>query len=185
VLNRIVKYRAAIIFGTIVLILAFMDVRIRTSPKQITNKQVEQIYNNLWKYAGLTGKNKPKLDIIESSQINAFQSSSENKIGIYTGLIKFLNDEDEIAGILAHEIAHYLMEHSKLNPTGNMDYQTVLEGNADKMATYLILRAGYDFCKLQVFWLKLRETNGDFELNTNHPNYSYRAWQYQFPSCGV
>ncbi len=152
---------------------------------ELTNQQINQIYENLLKYTGLSRSMLPKLIIIKNDAIiNAYQDSSNNVIAIYSGMIKFSANKDEISAVLAHEIAHFMLDHSALNPTMNSDYQTILEGNADKFGVYLMMRAGYDTCKARDLWIKLRNSNGDYEYNSDHPNYSYRIWQFEFPMCG-
>lgn len=150
-----------------------------------TNRDIQEIYDDLFKYTGIGNGYKPQLVIIDDdSIINAYQDSQNNVIAIYTGLIKFADSKDEIAGVLAHEIGHLVLQHSLLNPMGNPNIQTLLEGNADKFGAYLMLRAGYNVCKMHDIWWKLRNRDGDYLLNSDHPNYSYRYWQLEFPMCG-
>ncbi len=49
--------------------------------------------------------------IEDDSTLNAFATPG-GYIYVYTGLIKFLNSEDELAGVLGHEIAHAALRHS-------------------------------------------------------------------------
>ncbi|WP_276499707.1 M48 family metalloprotease [Pontibacter litorisediminis] len=49
--------------------------------------------------------------IKDDATLNAFASPG-GQIYVFTGLIKFLNDEDHFAGVLAHEIAHADKRHS-------------------------------------------------------------------------
>ncbi|WP_242928254.1 M48 family metalloprotease [Pontibacter vulgaris] len=49
--------------------------------------------------------------INDPNTLNAFATPG-GYIYVYTGLIKFLNDEDHFAGVLAHEIAHADKRHS-------------------------------------------------------------------------
>lgn len=151
----------------------------------VTDDEVTQIYENLLKYTGLPGESMPPLKIIEDDTINAYADFGNWEIGINRGLIDFADSPDEIASALAHEIGHIMMEHGKLNPTGDINKQTVLEGNADKFGIYLMLRAGYDVCQARMLWVKLRSQEGDYEVNSSHPNYSYRTWQLSFPFCGL
>lgn len=154
----------------------------------ITDKEVQEVYNNLTKYTGLAQYSLPALVIDKNDgEINAYSQGFGYPIHIYSGMIKFCHSKDEIASILAHELSHVLLQHAILNPNGDNDpnYETFLEGNADKFGVYLTMRAGYNVCESKEIWARLRLINGDFETNSTHPNYSYRYWQLEFPQCVV
>jgi predicted Zn-dependent protease len=51
-----------------------------------------------------------QVKIIESKQINAFNTGGE-LLYVYTGLINYVKSDDELAGILAHEMAHGIGAH--------------------------------------------------------------------------
>lgn len=51
-----------------------------------------------------------KLHIIEKDQVNAF-ALPDGHLGIFTGLIGEAENEQELAGVLAHEVAHIDQEH--------------------------------------------------------------------------
>jgi len=51
-----------------------------------------------------------RVKIIESKQINAFNTGGE-LLYVYTGLINYVKSDDELAGILAHEMAHGIGAH--------------------------------------------------------------------------
>lgn len=48
--------------------------------------------------------------VIETDEINAF-ASGNNQICVYTGLLKFVSDDSELAGVIAHEIGHIINNH--------------------------------------------------------------------------
>ncbi len=52
-----------------------------------------------------------KIHIIDQDVLNAFAVPG-GYIYVYTGLIKYLDKEDDLAGVLAHEIAHVDQRHS-------------------------------------------------------------------------
>jgi len=53
-----------------------------------------------------------KIHIIENDEVlNAFATPG-GYIYVYTGLIKFLDNEDDLAGVMGHEIAHSDQRHS-------------------------------------------------------------------------
>lgn len=52
-----------------------------------------------------------KIHIVEDSEINAFAFPNKHLV-IYTGLIKECSSEFELAGVIAHEIAHIQLNHA-------------------------------------------------------------------------
>jgi predicted Zn-dependent protease len=51
-----------------------------------------------------------KLHLMEDAEVNAFALPDHHMV-VYTGLIKEARNNDEIAGVLAHEIAHMELKH--------------------------------------------------------------------------
>lgn len=51
-----------------------------------------------------------KLHLMEDAEVNAFALPDHHMV-VYTGLIKEAKSNDEIAGVLAHEIAHMELKH--------------------------------------------------------------------------
>lgn len=51
-----------------------------------------------------------KFKVIETDDINAF-ASGENELCVYTGLLKFVANDAELAGVIAHEIGHIVNNH--------------------------------------------------------------------------
>jgi len=62
--------------------------------------------------------------IIDQDVFNAFALPGGNTF-YYTGLIKFLDDEASLAGVMAHEIAHADKRHASLRLTEVYKYQVV------------------------------------------------------------
>jgi hypothetical protein len=151
--------------------------------KGVSAKDAQEVYDNLLKYTGIPSYRMPKLLVITSTQINAYADPTNWQIGLYTGMLQYIKTKDELAAVLGHELGHIMMQHDILNPNNDKDLQAVLEGNADKFAIYLMLRSGYDICQAKNLWERLRVDNGDYEINTEHPNFSYRIWQLQFAFC--
>ncbi len=63
-------------------------------------------------------------------------------IYIYTGILKFLDSEDEFAGVLAHEIGHADMRHSTRQMTKMYGTQMLLDAIAGDKAMIKQLTAG-------------------------------------------
>ncbi|EJG0102005.1 M48 family metallopeptidase [Vibrio parahaemolyticus] len=49
--------------------------------------------------------------VFDSDQVNAFALPG-GKIGVYTGLLKVAKNQDQLATVIGHEVAHVLAEHS-------------------------------------------------------------------------
>ena len=49
--------------------------------------------------------------VIESPQINAFCLPG-GKIGVFTGLLRVVKNDDQLAAVLAHEVSHAVAHHA-------------------------------------------------------------------------
>lgn len=83
-----------------------------------------------------------RLRIIHNdSTLNAFCTPG-GYIYIYTGILKYLDSEDQFAGVLAHEIAHADKRHSTRQMTQKMGLQILLDVIAGDRAALKQLTAG-------------------------------------------
>lgn len=72
---------------------------------------VRQIGEKLASCANVKGKPwKFSFDVIESKEVNAFALPGGPTF-IYTGLLDKLTTEDELAGVMGHELTHVIREH--------------------------------------------------------------------------
>jgi beta-barrel assembly-enhancing protease len=91
--------------------------------------------------------------ILDRAEIGSYPLPG-GKVFITRGMLKKLNNEAELAGVLAHEIAHVLQRHQLRTLSGtagsdklgavNAALDRNLEFEADRMAVVLMVRAGYD-----------------------------------------
>ncbi len=51
-----------------------------------------------------------KFTVVETDEVNAY-ASGENEICVYTGLLKFVEDDSELAGVISHEMGHIINHH--------------------------------------------------------------------------
>ena len=75
--------------------------------------------------------------IHNDTTVNAFCAPG-GYIYVYTGILKFLDSEDQLAGVLGHEIAHADMRHSTRQMTTMYGIQTLLDilaGNRELLKT--------------------------------------------------
>ena len=65
--------------------------------------------------------------VFDSEDINAFAVPG-GKIGVYTGLLKVAKNQDEVAAVIGHEVAHVLAEHSNERMSMQVAGQAAMAG---------------------------------------------------------
>ena len=140
------------------------------------------------------------LTIIEDDEtINAFCAPG-GYIFVYTGILKFLDNEAELAGVMAHEIGHADRRHGTRQLTKSIGLEIVLsylfgdgsgaiarqitsgllglrysrkyEREADKCSVKYLCASEYDAAGASGFFKKILKTKGDesLELLSTHPD---------------
>lgn len=61
--------------------------------------------------AEIPGNQQWEVTVFDSKDINAFALPG-GKIGVYTGLLKAATNQDQLAAVIGHEVAHVLANHS-------------------------------------------------------------------------
>ncbi|MCO5259400.1 MAG: M48 family metalloprotease [Crocinitomicaceae bacterium] len=87
--------------------------------------------------------------IHDDSTVNAFCTPG-GYIYVYTGILKFLESEDQLAGVLGHEIGHADMRHSTRQMTTMYGIQTLLDvlaGNRELIKTVTAGLIGLKFSR--------------------------------------
>jgi len=83
--------------------------KISTDPK--ANAQVKRVGERI---AAAVGRELPNAEwefvVFESDQVNAFALPG-GKVGVYTGLLKLVASDDELACVMGHEVAHVTSRH--------------------------------------------------------------------------
>ncbi len=95
----------------------------------------------------LSGRPACKVDVVVVRRASANASTFGNRVEVDGGLERLLADDDELAFVLGHEIAHAVLEHSgpgKEADTRNHDRRAVIEREADVLGVRLMTRAGFD-----------------------------------------
>lgn len=63
-----------------------------------------------------------ELSVFESEDVNAFALPG-GKIGVFTGLMKVANTQDQLAAVIGHEVSHVLARHSAERASANIPAQ--------------------------------------------------------------
>jgi beta-barrel assembly-enhancing protease len=83
-----------------------------------------------------------KIKIIKDNETqNAFCTPGGN-IYVFTGLLKFLDSEDQFAGIMAHEIAHAAGRHSTRQMSKSMPAQRMADALLGKSDAFKMIAVG-------------------------------------------
>lgn len=140
------------------------------------------------------------LGLIESNLINGV--SNGRVIAVTTGAMQSFVRDDELAWILAHEVAHNILNHAQnaqlrvmlnvflraaVGPATSDTPQPearMLEAQADHVGAYLMARAGYDLDAVQRVWERLRQlerahSTSGHEISRTHPTTAERLAAFQ------
>jgi predicted Zn-dependent protease len=81
----------------------------------------------------------PKLAYWPNDQVNAFCDSDAQTIVLTRGILKFVQNKDQLAMVIGHELGHCILHHPISTPRN--------EYIADRMGYWLSQAAGYNVCK--------------------------------------
>ena len=132
----------------------------------VTTDQVNKVYSKIIKIYTL--KNYPRLQFLEGwdeeaqmFESTAYFSLNKNTITFTFILLEEIQNEDEIASILLHELGHW----------ANSDVGDKLsqELRADRFSVYYISKVGYNKCK-GLGWIK----RGNFPKSKYYPSSKQR-----------
>lgn len=98
-----------------------------TSTSSVT--RVNTIGKNLLSKNHLPAK--IKFSVIQTDEVNAF-ANVDKEICVYTGLLKFVDSDSELAAVIAHEIGHIVNNHvAKQNVIGTATATAIYNVNMD------------------------------------------------------
>lgn len=100
------------------------------------------------------------LFMINRNEVNA--STFGSRIQVYSGLEALLQDDAELAFVLAHELAHVILEHTGPGKEAQVKDRAVrqrIEIEADHLAVLLMARAGFATTAAAASIPRLRKTN--------------------------
>lgn len=118
---------------------------------------------------------------------NAYASGQGN-VAVTAGMLRLVDNDDELAAVLAHEFGHHIANHITRAQTrttvgalagavvgsyaglgdlsdiggqvGRLTYSKADEREADYLAAYITARAGYDLDRAEGIWTKLAASGG-------------------------
>jgi beta-barrel assembly-enhancing protease len=105
-----------------------------------------------------------RVQIIAGSSINA--QADGRYVQINAKMLEFVANDDELATIMGHELAHNILRHRALKtPSKQAEYA------ADRMGVWLMARAGYDVDAVIPFWTRFeKRTNAGIFADGTHPS---------------
>ena len=127
--------------------------------------------------------------VLDREQINAFCLPG-GKICVFTGLLRAVRNDDQLAAVMSHEVAHALAHHvseriARERATGSgllaLSFDRQQELEADHIGVFLMTFAGYDPDQALVFWQELQAAQGRQaglpEILSDHPSDAHRMQQ--------
>src|SRR5262249_4449638 len=113
-----------------------------------------------------------EVNVVQDRKINAFCLPG-GKVIVYTGILQVVENDDQLATVLAHEIAHALAHHGSeriareqrqgtggLAMLAGLSYDRMQESEADHIGVFLMTFAGYDPRQAILFWFRMEQATG-------------------------
>ncbi len=145
--------------------------------KVVDSSHVSAIYSRLAVNSG--HQDIPPLLILDSEIANAWTDGQI--IVITTSMLNMFENDDQLAMVLAHEIAHFINKD-----VGRSDGEVLpndIEAHADKLGAFIMMRAGFDECKGKEVFKVFKREFGDTATPVGHPDFAYRHDQLNLPMC--
>lgn len=123
-------------------------------------------------------KERTVFQFVNSKTVNAYSSHNNRNIVIYSGIMNYTTEEDEVAAILAHEISHSIDSYHGIcrGYFSTLPYVFVprkYERKADKRAVDFMVNAGYNPVAMIVMMNKIFPQYR-YEFLSSHPIVSRR-----------
>jgi len=120
------------------------------------------------------------VEMVDDQAVNAFADGK--KVYIPVGMIRFAENDDELALVVGHELAHNTLNHvgkqvgnraigtvfdllilattgvdtfGTFGDAGSQAYSQSFESEADYLGMYIVASSGYDIDKAALFWRKM------------------------------
>lgn len=150
---------------------------------------LRKIFNNLMQFTERDNINY-NYKVVRTDEINAYAIAG-GRMYINTGIIDYLDDENEIAFVIAHEIAHNELRHcikrvqyaaiaSSIDPSFGeivqlaysmylMPFTKYDEFEADELGVWMMKKAGYDKQGAVSFFSKLEKLEKEYGIDQRDP----------------
>ena len=134
-----------------------------------------------------------EFNVLEDRHVNAFCLPG-GKVAVFSGLLKVVENDDQLAAVLGHEVAHALAHHASerlaVEQRGGQGMLASLrekafdrgqESEADHIGLFLMTFAGYDPNQVIVFWKRMKQISDEQgrvpEILSDHPSDEKRIKQ--------
>ena len=119
-----------------------------------------------------------EVQVFEDKNINAFALPG-GKIGVFTGLLKAAQNQDQLAAVIGHEVAHVIAGHSAermseqmATQMGGAVVQSTTGIDPQVLGLDYMAKAGFDPRQAPVLWQNMAATGGEKppEVLSTHPS---------------
>jgi predicted Zn-dependent protease len=136
-----------------------------------------------------------EFNVLEDRQVNAFCLPG-GKVAVFTGLLHVVRNDDQLAAVLGHEVAHALAHHASerlarqeregrglMAALRERKYDREQESEADHIGVFLMTFAGYDPREAVAFWGRMKRLSDEQghvpEILSDHPSDERRIRQLE------
>ena len=132
-----------------------------------------------------------EVNAVRDRQVNAFCLPG-GKMIVYTGILAIAQNDDQVAAVLGHEMAHALAHHAServaRDQSGHASflrgkaYDRAQESEADHIGLFLMTFAGYNPEETIRFWqiMERQASSGQMpEFLSDHPSGTHRVQAFQ------
>lgn len=122
-----------------------------------------------------------RVRLARNPEVNAF--SNGHDVIVTTAMLDFVEKDDELALIIGHELAHFILGHPPMHTSDKLlasvgiraDVFWQREAAADRLAIRLMAAAGYDLDAIIPFWRRfLGKYDTDPQIFRYHPSLGAR-----------